>query len=108
MNWKTRLIVGAVKHYVLPGMARRVTRKSGKSALVAGGAGVLLAARALAKRMKEESLCGKTVLITGGSRELGLMPARDFLREGARAALCARDAEELERARQDLEQRGGF
>ncbi len=107
MNWKTRLIAGAVKHYVLPVMARRFTRKSGKLALVAGGAGVLLAARALARRMNKESLRGKTVLITGGSRGLGLVLAREFVREGARVTLCARDAEELERARQDLEQRDG-
>src|SRR5581483_5350131 len=51
-------------------------------------------------------LHGRTVLITGGSRGLGLLLAREFAREGARIALCARDMEELERARKVLEQNG--
>jgi short-subunit dehydrogenase len=49
----------------------------------------------------------KTVLITGGSRGLGLVLARQFIAEGARVAICARDAEELDRAFQDLAGRGG-
>lgn len=48
----------------------------------------------------------KVVLITGGSRGLGLVMAREFAREGARIAICARDAEELLRAKEDLESRG--
>ena len=46
------------------------------------------------------------VLITGGSRGLGLVLARELAREGARIAICARDATELERAREDLAARG--
>jgi NAD(P)-dependent dehydrogenase (short-subunit alcohol dehydrogenase family) len=45
-------------------------------------------------------------LITGGSRGLGLQLARDLAAQGCRIAICARDHEELERARQDLESRG--
>ena len=48
----------------------------------------------------------KVVLITGGSRGLGLVLAREFAREGARIAICARDAEELAAAKEDLELRG--
>jgi NAD(P)-dependent dehydrogenase (short-subunit alcohol dehydrogenase family) len=48
----------------------------------------------------------KTVLITGGSRGLGLVMAREFAREGARLAICARDEQELEQARMDLEKFG--
>ena len=48
----------------------------------------------------------KVVLITGGSRGLGLVLARQFAAEGARLALCARDEEELQRARAELESRG--
>ncbi len=44
----------------------------------------------------------KVVLITGGSRGLGLAIARRLRAEGASLALLARDADELERARQDL------
>src|SRR5207253_2505647 len=47
------------------------------------------------------------VLITGGSRGLGLILAKLFVAEGARVALCARDPEELSRAREDLRALGG-
>ncbi|MGE3539762.1 MAG: SDR family NAD(P)-dependent oxidoreductase [Candidatus Tectimicrobiota bacterium] len=55
---------------------------------------------------RQEDLGGQVVLITGASRGLGLALARDFGRLGCRLVLCARDASELERARQDLSQRG--
>ena len=45
---------------------------------------------------------GKVVVITGGSRGLGLVLARRLRAEGARLALVARDAGELERAHCDL------
>jgi len=51
----------------------------------------------------EYDLKNKTVLITGGSRGLGLVMAREFAREGARLVLCARDEEELQRARSDID-----
>ena len=44
----------------------------------------------------------KVVLITGGSRGLGLALARGFAEKGAQLVLCARSEEELDRARQDL------
>jgi NAD(P)-dependent dehydrogenase (short-subunit alcohol dehydrogenase family) len=47
-----------------------------------------------------------TVLITGGSRGLGLLLAREYLRRGARVAICARDAAELERAKDALDGSG--
>jgi NAD(P)-dependent dehydrogenase (short-subunit alcohol dehydrogenase family) len=46
---------------------------------------------------------GKTVLVTGGSRGLGLVLARHLAAEGARVAICGRDPEALERARSGLE-----
>ena len=48
------------------------------------------------------SLPGKTVLITGGSRGLGLALAREMASRGARLAICGRDADSLERARASL------
>jgi NAD(P)-dependent dehydrogenase (short-subunit alcohol dehydrogenase family) len=57
---------------------------------------------ALSRRRRNYSLEGKNVLITGGSRGLGLVLAREFFKQGARVALCARNAAELERARLDL------
>jgi NAD(P)-dependent dehydrogenase (short-subunit alcohol dehydrogenase family) len=47
------------------------------------------------------------VLITGGSRGLGLTMARKLLQHGAYVAICARDGSELERARSDLCQDDG-
>ncbi len=74
--------------------------------LAAVGAGALLAARAFFRHRNEYDFRGKTVLITGGSRGLGLVLAREFAAEGARVAICARDNAELERARADLAARG--
>ncbi|MCA1614075.1 MAG: SDR family NAD(P)-dependent oxidoreductase [Acidobacteria bacterium] len=72
----------------------------------AAGAGGLLLARALARRSRAFDFEGKSVLITGGSRGLGLVLARELAKEGARLSICARDPEELERARADLAARG--
>jgi NAD(P)-dependent dehydrogenase (short-subunit alcohol dehydrogenase family) len=44
----------------------------------------------------------QVVLITGGSRGLGLAMAEEFARQGARLALCAREKDELEQARLQL------
>lgn len=44
----------------------------------------------------------KVVLITGGSRGLGLALARSIARFGARLAICARDEKELRLAEDDL------
>src|SRR5947199_6625331 len=74
--------------------------------LAAAGAGALVAARALYRHFRDYDLRGKTVLVTGGSRGLGLVLAREFAEEGANVAICARDPAELERARRDLEGRG--
>ena len=73
--------------------------------LTAVGAGVFVLKSAFG-RLFEYDFNNKTVLITGGSRGLGLVLAREFAREGARIAICARDERELERARIDLEKSG--
>lgn len=69
------------------------------------GAGVW-ATRALIGASRHYSFEGKTVLITGGSRGLGLALARVFADQGARLALCARDEAELARAQAELQARG--
>lgn len=48
------------------------------------------------------SFAGKTVLITGGSRGLGLVIARQLAKEHAKLVLLARDPAELDRAEQEL------
>lgn len=55
------------------------------------------------RAVKRRPLPGKVVLITGGSRGLGLELARRCLERGAKGvAIVGRDAEALERARQEL------
>lgn len=51
-------------------------------------------------------LAGKTALITGASRGLGLQMAEALGEQGARVLLCARKADELQRARMRLQSRG--
>src|SRR4051812_46206907 len=72
---------------------------------VAAGVGAAVAARALLRK-EDDTLRGQIVLITGGSRGLGLSMAREFASRGCRIAICARDAEELRNAKRDLERRG--
>lgn len=72
----------------------------------ATGAGVFLVAHAVIKELTRFNLSGKVVLITGGSRGLGLVLARHLADKGARLAICARSADDLELARQALASRG--
>src|SRR4051812_14999175 len=65
----------------------------------AGAAGVLVGLR---RALPSFSFRGKVVLVTGASRGLGLVLARELARKGARLAICARDPAELERARAEL------
>ncbi len=74
--------------------------------LAAAGAGAYWAYRALTSP-GVGYFRGKTVLITGGSRGLGLVLARQLAAAGARLAICARDPDELARAYEDLRARGG-
>jgi short-subunit dehydrogenase len=72
----------------------------------AAGLGGYLLARAVMKKPTYD-FRGKTVLITGGSRGLGLVMAREFAREGARIAICARDKEKLDKAHEELANNAG-
>lgn len=55
------------------------------------------------KQLRRLDLRGKRVFISGGSRGLGLVLAREFMRRGCRVAIGARDAAELKRAQDDLQ-----
>jgi NAD(P)-dependent dehydrogenase (short-subunit alcohol dehydrogenase family) len=74
--------------------------------LLAAGAGAILGLRALYRAATACDLRGKVVLITGGSRGLGLLMAREFARHGARLALTARDPDEIEQAVTELQGKG--
>jgi len=73
---------------------------------VAGSAGALLALREAMARIGEADLRRQVALVTGGSRGLGLAIARELAGQGCRLVICARDAAELERAGEELRQRG--
>ncbi len=62
--------------------------------------------RALGRWLTRFELRGRTVLITGGTRGLGLELARQAGSAGARVAICGRDADTLARARESLSQMG--
>ena len=65
--------------------------------LAAGAATV-----ALTGSRKPMSLEGRVALVTGGSRGLGFLIARELIDLGCDVAICARDADELEAARARL------
>jgi NAD(P)-dependent dehydrogenase (short-subunit alcohol dehydrogenase family) len=79
-------------------------RENNKLLLAALGAGAFFAARSLLRQINTYSFRDRVVLITGGSRGLGLLIARELAREGARLAICARDEDELHRAQDELRQ----
>lgn len=86
---------------------RRMKRTTGNwitagLATAAGAAVTALAVRAVVRRRRHFDLSGKAALVTGGSRGLGLVIARQLADAGARVAICARDGDELQRARADL------
>lgn len=72
-------------------------------ALAAGAAAIAL--RRALRRRRASSFAGKVVVVTGGSRGLGLEIARVFADEGARLVLLARTPEELSRAAGELAER---
>ena len=74
------------------------------------GAGALLVGAWIAGRTiraARYTLRDKVVLISGGSRGLGLVLARQICARGGSVAIIARDPEELARANADLTARGG-
>ncbi|RNI32045.1 SDR family oxidoreductase [Rufibacter immobilis] len=78
-------------------------KKTKKNLLLAGaGLGALLAYRSLVRQKREFSFKDRTVLITGGSRGLGLVLARMLAEQGAKLAICSRTKHQLDAARAEL------
>jgi NAD(P)-dependent dehydrogenase (short-subunit alcohol dehydrogenase family) len=61
----------------------------------------------MARQRRAISFAGRVVVITGGSRGLGLVMARKLAARGARLVLLARDERELDRAKRLLEEEFG-
>jgi NAD(P)-dependent dehydrogenase (short-subunit alcohol dehydrogenase family) len=70
----------------------------------AAGAAALFAGAKLARARHAIDFGGRVVVITGGSRGLGLVLARKLAARGARLVLLARDDRELDRAKRLLEE----
>jgi short-subunit dehydrogenase len=88
-------------------MTRRILRRKSDKVQAALGAAVgLVWISRLLRSAGDYSFRGRTVLITGGSRGLGLALAREMAWRGARLAICARDPDSLERARASLARAG--
>ncbi|MDX2024520.1 MAG: SDR family oxidoreductase [Deltaproteobacteria bacterium] len=68
--------------------------------------GAFLAGRWIYRRTQRRDLRYQVVLVTGGSRGLGLALSRALLDQGCHLAICARDEGELDRARQELKGHG--
>lgn len=75
-------------------------------ALAGAGTGLALGTREFMRRRRRMDFRDRVVVITGGSRGLGLELARLLANEGARLALLARNEPELEMARQEMIHRG--
>src|SRR5436309_7495721 len=77
---------------------------------VAGAGALLIGAWAAGRafRSARYALRDKVVLISGGSRGLGLVLARHICEQHGKVALIARDREELARAKSDLASRSGM
>ncbi|WP_437950435.1 SDR family NAD(P)-dependent oxidoreductase [Sorangium sp. So ce296] len=68
----------------------------------AAALGAAALARTAFRALRRLDLRGRVVVITGGSRGLGLLLAEEFGRHGARVAIAGRDPGALERAEQRL------
>ena len=81
-----------------------MTRDQRFIAGLAAGVTAAIAAATYARARHAIDFGGRVVVITGGSRGLGLVMARKLAARGARLALLARDSGELDRARRMLEE----
>ncbi len=75
--------------------------------ILAAGAGLALAGYAIYRQIAKYNLRDKVVVVTGGSRGLGLEISRALIAKGAKVVLCARSSEQLTRASAELESLGG-
>src|SRR5579885_3225746 len=102
MRRKANLMYMRWRRIVIP--AAVISAAGGTAAAIAGLYAVRKLTGLLVRRAVD--LRGKVVLITGGSRGLGLAMAREFGKAGCRIAICARDRHELDEAERRLHRVG--
>ncbi len=86
-------------------------RLAGPAAVLLAGAALAGTTRILARALRRRpplQFRDRVAVITGGSRGLGLLMARELAAEGARIAILARDPAELDLARRELAAIGGL
>jgi NAD(P)-dependent dehydrogenase (short-subunit alcohol dehydrogenase family) len=94
-------LVGALKRALVVRSASRASFGKARWAVpVALAAGATLVCWAF--RRKAADLSGRVAMVTGGSRGLGFLVARELGLRGCHVAICARDAAELEAAAERL------
>jgi NAD(P)-dependent dehydrogenase (short-subunit alcohol dehydrogenase family) len=81
----------------------RISRQALRSTTLALlGVSAAFALRAVVRRARAFDWRGKVVVVTGGTRGLGLLLAEELGRRGARVAVCGRDAEAVDAAERRL------
>ncbi len=84
-----------------------MNRQSNQTLMLLTIGAAVWATWAILRQNRQYKLRDKVVLITGGSRGLGLALAREFAREGARIVICGRNPDTLKRAQQELKNEYG-
>ncbi len=77
------------------------------AAVAISGFAALQIARYVARSNRQFDWQQKRVIVTGGSRGLGLVIARQLVDQGARLTICARNQHDLDIAAKELRARGG-
>ena len=76
-----------------------------KTTMLAAGAAIAAAARVRSRR-EPDDITGEVAIVTGASRGLGFLLARELARHSGRLVITARDAAELEQAAGELRAAG--
>jgi len=95
-----------VNRVVAAALAPFVSRRGWAKGVRFGAGAAAIGWWAWARRPRPSPLAGKTALVTGGSRGLGLLIAHELASRGCRVALLARDPNELQRAVRSLRDEG--
>src|SRR5918993_4519854 len=74
--------------------------------LTLAGLGLMVGIRMMVAERRRYDLRGRVAIVTGGSRGLGLVLARQLAQEGVRLVICSRTAHQLDAAARELRDLG--